>query len=84
MTTLFNQRDNGRRVARASALFVLALAATLFGAREARAQWTAPNAQGNINNTNAGNVGIGTPTPAALLDLKVPTGDVVTPTRPGK
>jgi hypothetical protein len=66
------------RFARAAALCLLALAGVLCQSREARAQWSAPDASGNINNTNAGNVGIGTDAPTALLNLRVPTGDVVT------
>lgn len=33
------------------------------------AQWTTPDGSGNINNTNTGNVGIGTTTPGTLLDV---------------
>jgi hypothetical protein len=69
MSTLFDQRNLGARVARASALCLLALAAALFQAREARAQWTAPDAQGNINSTNTGNVGVGTTTPPYTLTV---------------
>ncbi|HEY0365623.1 MAG TPA: hypothetical protein VGC73_04060, partial [Pyrinomonadaceae bacterium] len=36
----------------------------------ANAQWTTPDASQNINNTNTGNVGIGTTTPTALLEVK--------------
>lgn len=36
----------------------------------ANAQWTTPDASQNINNTNTGNVGIGTSTPGALLEVK--------------
>jgi hypothetical protein len=36
-----------------------------------KAQWTTPDANQNINNTNAGNVGIGTPTPNALQEDSV-------------
>ncbi|HEX6046077.1 MAG TPA: hypothetical protein VFZ22_16410 [Pyrinomonadaceae bacterium] len=35
----------------------------------ASAQWTTPDAGQNINNTNTGNVGIGTSAPSAKLDL---------------
>ena len=37
---------------------------------EARAQWTTPDASQNINNTNTGNVGIGTTTPGSVLEVK--------------
>jgi hypothetical protein len=33
------------------------------------AQWTNADASGNINNTNSGNVGIGTSTPSTLLEI---------------
>ena len=75
MITSFNRRSlNGRR-ARAAALGLLALAAVFAHAHEARAQWTQPDAQGNISSTNTGNVGIGVTTPensegwAKVLDL---------------
>src|SRR5918912_1615442 len=51
------------RLARAAALCLLALAGVLCQSREARAQWTQPDASGNINSTNTGNVGVGTSTP---------------------
>ncbi|MFL6254395.1 MAG: hypothetical protein ACJ74T_05200 [Pyrinomonadaceae bacterium] len=41
----------------------------LWGTTEARAQWTTPDASGNINSTNTGNVGVGTSTPGARLDV---------------
>jgi hypothetical protein len=34
------------------------------------AQWTTPDGNGNIQNTNSGSVGIGTSTPNALLEIK--------------
>ena len=36
----------------------------------ANAQWTTPDASQNINNTNTGNVGIGTTTPGSPLEVK--------------
>jgi hypothetical protein len=36
---------------------------------EVQAQWTTPDASQNINNTNSGNVGIGTTTPAQKLEI---------------
>jgi hypothetical protein len=63
---------------RAAALCLLALAAVLCQSREARAQWTTPNAQGNINSTNTGNVGVGTNAPTFLLDV---SGSTNTPFR---
>src|SRR5687768_5719529 len=50
-------------VALFTALFLLQPAAVI-------AQWTTPDASQNINNTNTGNVGIGTTTPTSLLEVK--------------
>ena len=54
------------------AFCLLALAAGLLHAREVRAQWTQPDANNNINNTNTGNVGVGTTAPGRKLDIKGP------------
>jgi hypothetical protein len=60
----------------AGALFLLALLAQ---PRAALAQqpWSTPDASGNINSTNTGNVGVGTgsSSPAAKLDVKGSTSD---------
>jgi len=37
--------------------------------QDALAQWTTPNTSGNINSTNTGNVGVGTPTPVYKFDV---------------
>jgi hypothetical protein len=37
---------------------------------EARAQWTQPNASNNINNTNTGNVGVGTTAPVTIFQIR--------------
>jgi hypothetical protein len=50
----------------------LALLAALMLPGAARAQWTQPDANGNISSTNSGNVGIGTASPAAKLDIQAP------------
>jgi hypothetical protein len=50
-------------------LMALALVAALGCFAETTAQWTTPDASQNINNTNTGNVGIGTTTPATSLDI---------------
>ena len=64
MTTKNLARRAGTRPTRYATLCLLALIAVLCRAHEARAQWTQPDAAGNINSTNTGNVGIGTTTPA--------------------
>jgi hypothetical protein len=73
MKTANNRARFVAKAGRAAALCLTALVVTLLHAGEARAQWTAPNAQGNINSTNTGNVGVGTNAPAYLLDLLSPT-----------
>ena len=72
MTTLFDHRG---RAGRASALCLLALAAALLGAREARAQWTQPDASGHVTNTNTGGVGIGgAPVKGSKLEVRADYG----------
>jgi hypothetical protein len=46
------------------------LAACLLAPAPARAQWTAPDASGNINNTNTGGVGVGTTTPTFRFEVR--------------
>jgi hypothetical protein len=72
MTTAINRRSTKERLARVTMFGLLALAATLCSAPEARAQWATSG--NNINNTNTGNVGVGTANPAAKLHATVPTG----------
>jgi len=48
----------------------LFIASFLLQPAAVKAQWTTPDASQNINNTNTGNVGIGTTTPTALLEIK--------------
>ena len=48
--------------------FVLLLLLGCFA--QLSAQWTTPDGSGNISNTNSGNVGIGTSSPNALLEVK--------------
>jgi hypothetical protein len=69
MTTSFNKTSLGGRAARAAVFGLLAMAATLLQAREAHAQWTQPDAAGNINTTNTGNVGVGTTTPPYTVSV---------------
>jgi hypothetical protein len=51
-------------------LIAFALVILMSSFSEASAQWTTPDASQNINNTNTGNVGIGTTTPGSLLEVK--------------
>ena len=71
-------RRNGKATLLAAAFLLLELA--LFGPAQARAQWTQPDASGNINNTNTGNVGVGTgaSAPNGKLDVKGTTSDAST------
>ncbi|HEX7314703.1 MAG TPA: hypothetical protein VF297_12330 [Pyrinomonadaceae bacterium] len=67
-----------RRSGAAYVATVLALLACVLGRPDAAsAQWTTPDAGNNINNTNTGNVGVGTgaSAPAGRLDVKGATSD---------
>jgi hypothetical protein len=72
MTSIFNHGTLGGRAARASALCLLALAATLLQTREARAQWTTSG----TNTTTTNNVGVGTAAPEASIHVKTASIDV--------
>src|SRR5215213_6355979 len=65
MLTSINRRNSGAKFARASALCLLALAAALFQAREARAQW----ATSGTNTTTTNSVGVGTAAPAQMFHV---------------
>ncbi|HEX7176057.1 MAG TPA: hypothetical protein VF240_12420 [Pyrinomonadaceae bacterium] len=71
MTTTENRgRSLGVRLCRAATFSLLAFAATLYSASEARAQWAT---NGNhITNTNPGNVGVGTMNPAQIFHVHSP------------
>ena len=59
-----------RRVGAAYVMTLLALLACALGRPDAAsAQWTTPDASNNINNTNSGNVGVGTPAPSNPLTV---------------
>jgi hypothetical protein len=66
MTTATNRRGIRERFARATAFGLLALAAALCSAPEARAQWVTDSA-GNTTTTNK--VGIGTTTPSQMFHV---------------
>ncbi|HKG60098.1 MAG TPA: hypothetical protein VKB05_10065 [Pyrinomonadaceae bacterium] len=51
-------------------LIALALLLVLGCFAQLSAQWTIPDGNGNISNTNSGNVGIGTSSPNALLEIR--------------
>ncbi|HEX8136378.1 MAG TPA: hypothetical protein VF544_02190 [Pyrinomonadaceae bacterium] len=69
ITTAINKRRIIERLARATMFCLLAFAAVLYQAREARAQWV-NNDNNSINNTNSGNVGVGTTAPNLKLETK--------------
>jgi hypothetical protein len=79
MLTSINRRNSGAKAARVSALCLLTLAAALFQAREAHAQW----ATSGTNTTTTNNVGIGTNTPTSTLEVQGPGGGAVTLSVPG-
>jgi hypothetical protein len=54
-------------------LIVLAAVILLGYSSNVLAQWTPPDANGNISNTNSGNVGIGTTTPLAPIHISSST-----------
>jgi len=55
----------------------LTLIVTLGCFAKVGAQWTTPDASQNINNTNTGNVGIGTSTPGKKLEVLATDGEAV-------
>ncbi len=57
------------RLSRFICLLMLSLLLVVSSTHVARAQWTTPDASNNINSTNSGNVGIGTSTPTAKLQV---------------
>ncbi|MDT7602590.1 MAG: hypothetical protein QOF61_587, partial [Acidobacteriota bacterium] len=69
MATINIHRRIGARAARYATFCLLAFLAVLCQSHEARAQWTQPDAAGNISTTGAGNVGVGTTTPAHPLTI---------------
>src|SRR5215207_4704638 len=73
MLTFINWRNLGAKVAHSSALCLLALAAALFQAREARAQWTTSG----TNTTTTNNVGVGTTAPQTSLHVSTPTTNLL-------
>ena len=66
-----NRLEGSRR--RHSTLWITPIAVALMifcgQGQRAMAQWTNANVSGDINSTNTGNIGIGTPTPAAKLQV---------------
>jgi hypothetical protein len=58
------------------AALTLLLALFLLGPAAVRAQWTPPDASGNVSSTNTGNVGVGTgAAPGSKLEVKGGTSD---------
>ena len=66
-----NTTGGGARAARKAPLLpALALLALALLPGAARAQWTQPDAKQNINNTNTGNVGVGTANPTTAVEAR--------------
>jgi hypothetical protein len=65
-----NQQTINPKVSPLCTIMAVALVVAFGCFAQARAQWTTPDASQNINNTNTGNVGIGTTTPTSLLEVK--------------
>lgn len=63
------------------ALFTLLITTLLSTA--AHGQWTNPDAQGNINNTNTGNVGVGTTAPGSKVTVSSNAAPLPAPTGTG-
>jgi hypothetical protein len=68
-TPAINRRKLDEKFKRAAALCLLALAAVLFQAQNARAQWTTSG----TNTTTTSNVGVGTTTPQSALHVSTAT-----------
>lgn len=64
-----NQKNIRRRVFSTNMLLSLSVIILLGCSQNVLAQWTTPDGQGNINNTNTGKVGIGTAVPTADLHV---------------
>src|ERR1041385_3141779 len=54
--------------------YAIALVLILLSTVTVLAQWTTPDANNNIKNTNSGNVGIGTTSPTAGLEITPASG----------
>jgi hypothetical protein len=63
------QQTINPKVSPLSYLLAVALVVALGCFAHASAQWTAPDGNGNISNTNSGNVGVGTNAPAHKLEV---------------
>ena len=77
-----NRVEQSRRQRHSRAPYTLILFALLLApglSREARAQWTQPDTQGNINNINPGNVGVGTTAPGSKLVVSSNAANPVAP-----
>lgn len=57
------------RLGMLATLFLLLSAGAFMQPINVQAQWTSPDASGNINSTNTGNVGVGTTAPAEKLSI---------------
>src|SRR5215211_5959782 len=69
MKTMIRQACNALTPLVCAAFF---MALFLLQPTTVQAQWTTPDAQNNISNTNSGNVGVGTPSPLYKFDISGP------------
>src|SRR5215510_1991329 len=72
-----NNQTINPKVSSRCGLMALTLIVTLGCFAKVGAQWTTPDASQNINNTNTGNVGIGTSTPGKKLEVLATDGEAV-------
>jgi hypothetical protein len=70
-----NQLSRRRKASRW--ILITAVVFVVLGcSHDTEAQWTTPNTSGNINNTNSGNVGVGTTTPEFPLQVNSASSNV--------
>ena len=73
-----SKQQNRARTARSRFLILMVVIVMFSCSQSVLAQWTTPNpTTGNINNTNSGNVGVGTTTPEFPLQVNGATSNVL-------
>src|SRR5689334_3713851 len=70
-----NQQPINSTITPLCTIMAIALVVVFGCFAQAGAQWTTPDANQNINNTNSGNVGIGTSTPGKKLEILATDGE---------